>query len=85
MAFLGIRKDGDGRWAPCAVLVSVREQTRSTTPRPHNRDMSRKAFIVLVWVVLCLGLLSGFSQSNPTRQQQIEAHNRKAAEYLQGG
>lgn len=44
--------------------------------------MSRKTLIVLFWVVLGLGLLSGFSQSNPTGQQQIEAHNRKAAEYL---
>ena len=34
------------------------------------------------WVVLCLGLLSGFSQSGPGRQPQVELHNRKAAEYL---
>ena len=54
--------------------------------RPYNRDMRTKAVIVLswvlLWVVLCLGLLSGFAQSNPSRQQQIELHNRQAAEYL---
>jgi tetratricopeptide (TPR) repeat protein len=37
---------------------------------------------VLLWVVFCLGLLSGLSQSNPSRQQQIESHNRQATEYL---
>jgi tetratricopeptide (TPR) repeat protein len=38
--------------------------------------------VVLSWVVLFLGLLTCFSQSNPGRQQQIESHTRKAAEYL---
>jgi Tfp pilus assembly protein PilF len=38
--------------------------------------------VVLLWVVLSLGLLPCFSQSNPGRQQQIEVHTRKAAEYL---
>ncbi len=37
--------------------------------------------MALFWVVLCLELLS-VSQSSPSRQQQIESHNRKAAEYL---
>jgi tetratricopeptide (TPR) repeat protein len=37
---------------------------------------------VLLWVVFCLGLLSGLSQSNPSRQQQIESHDRQATEYL---
>jgi len=37
--------------------------------------------VALFWVVLCLELLS-VSQSSPSRQQQIESHNRKAAEYL---
>jgi Tfp pilus assembly protein PilF len=34
------------------------------------------------WGVLVLGSLSCFSQTHPGRQQQIEAHSRKAAEYL---
>jgi tetratricopeptide (TPR) repeat protein len=38
--------------------------------------------VVVLWVVLCLGLLSSVSQSSPSRQQQIESHSRKAAEYL---
>src|ERR1017187_5353997 len=38
--------------------------------------------VVLLWGVLLLGWFTGFSQSTPGRQQQIEAHNRKAAEYL---
>ncbi|MGD1082331.1 MAG: tetratricopeptide repeat protein [Candidatus Sulfotelmatobacter sp.] len=37
---------------------------------------------VLFWAVLCLGVLSCFSQSSPSREQQIELHNRKAGEYL---
>jgi tetratricopeptide (TPR) repeat protein len=36
----------------------------------------------LSWGVLVLGSLSCFSQTNPGRQQQIESHSRKAAEYL---
>jgi Tfp pilus assembly protein PilF len=38
--------------------------------------------VVSLWVVLYLGLLPCFSQSNPGRQQQIEVHTHKAAEYL---
>src|ERR1700692_233750 len=49
---------------------------------PYNRDMRTKQVVALFWAVLCLGLLACFSQSNPGRQQQIEAHNRQAAEYL---
>jgi tetratricopeptide (TPR) repeat protein len=41
-----------------------------------------RELVVLFWVVLCLGLLACFSQSSPSRQQQIESHNRQAAEYL---
>jgi tetratricopeptide (TPR) repeat protein len=44
--------------------------------------MRTKEVFALSWAVLCLGLLSGFSQSSPERQQQIESHNHKAAEYL---
>jgi tetratricopeptide (TPR) repeat protein len=44
--------------------------------------MRTREVAVLLWMVLCLGLLSGFSQSNPSRQQQIESHGRQAAEYL---
>jgi len=44
--------------------------------------MRIREFVVLFWVVLCLGLLACFSQSSPSRQQQIESHNRQAAEYL---
>ena len=36
----------------------------------------------MVWVVVFFGLLSCASQSSPSRQQQIESHNRQAAEYL---
>jgi tetratricopeptide (TPR) repeat protein len=49
---------------------------------PYNRDMRTKQVVALFWVVLCLGLLAGFSQSIPNRQQQIESHARKAAEFL---
>jgi tetratricopeptide (TPR) repeat protein len=44
--------------------------------------MRTKQVVALFWVVLCPGLLSCFSQSSPSRQQQIEAHAHKAAEYL---
>lgn len=36
----------------------------------------------MFWVVLCLGLRPCFSQSEPSRQQQIESQSRQAAEYL---
>ena len=44
--------------------------------------MRTKEVVVCFWVVLCLGVLSGFSQSEPGLQQQIESHNRQAAAYL---
>ena len=44
--------------------------------------MKIKDVAVLFWAVLCLGVLSCFSQSSPSREQQIELHNRKAGEYL---
>lgn len=44
--------------------------------------MKIKEVAVLFWTVLCLGVLSCFSQSSPSREQQIELHNRKAGEYL---
>jgi tetratricopeptide (TPR) repeat protein len=43
--------------------------------------MRTKQVVASFWVVLCLGLPS-VSQSSPNRQQEIESHNRKAAEYL---
>jgi len=62
--------------------LAVRGTTRETSHPPYNRDMRIKEVVVLFWAVLCLGLLSGFPQSAPSRQQQIESHARKAAEYL---
>jgi tetratricopeptide (TPR) repeat protein len=49
---------------------------------PYNRDMRTKQVVALFWIVLCLGLPACFSQSSPNRQQQIESHARKAAEFL---
>lgn len=37
------------------------------------------------WVLLGLMFLTGFSQSSPDRQKQIQSHNQKAAEYLKNG
>jgi len=42
--------------------------------------MTTKVVALFLWEVLVLGLVSGFTQSTPTPQQQIESHNRKAAE-----
>jgi tetratricopeptide (TPR) repeat protein len=42
----------------------------------------RTQTVVLLWVVLLVALPPSFSQSTPSRQQQIEAHNHQAAEYL---
>jgi Tfp pilus assembly protein PilF len=44
--------------------------------------MSAKEVIASFSVLIFLGLLSAFSQTNPGRQQEIESHSRKAAEYL---
>jgi tetratricopeptide (TPR) repeat protein len=44
--------------------------------------MRTKQVVALFWVFLCLGSLACFSQSNPGRKEQIESHNRQAAEYL---
>src|SRR5271156_2216129 len=41
-----------------------------------------KQIVVLLWVILFVALAPCFSQSNPSRQQQIESHSRQAAEYL---
>src|SRR5271170_3273128 len=42
----------------------------------------KKQIIVLSWVGLFVALQPSFSQSTPSRQQQIETHNHQAAEYL---
>lgn len=44
--------------------------------------MRTKEVVVLFWAILCLGLLSSFSQSSPSRQHQIESHSRNAGQYL---
>ena len=44
--------------------------------------MRRVEVAALSWIVFFLGLLACFSQSKPSRQQQIESHSRQAAEYL---
>jgi tetratricopeptide (TPR) repeat protein len=44
--------------------------------------MRTKQVVSFFWVVLCPGLLLCFSQSSPSRQQQIESHAQRAAEYL---
>ncbi len=41
-----------------------------------------KQIVVLSWVVFFVVLPPSFSQSTPSRQQQIETHNHQAAEYL---
>src|SRR6202167_4181836 len=41
-----------------------------------------KQIVVLVGIVLLVALEPSYSQSTPSRQQQIEAHNHQAAEYL---
>jgi tetratricopeptide (TPR) repeat protein len=42
----------------------------------------RTQIAVLSWVVLVVALQPSFSQTTPSRQQQIEAHSHEAAEYL---
>jgi tetratricopeptide (TPR) repeat protein len=44
--------------------------------------MKIKDVAVLFWAVLCLGVLSCWSQSSPSREQEIELHTRRAGEYL---
>jgi tetratricopeptide (TPR) repeat protein len=44
--------------------------------------MRTKEVVVLFWAVLFLGLVSSVSQSNPSQQEQVKSHGRKAAEYL---
>ena len=44
--------------------------------------MRTRVVLALFWVVFVLELLPGSSQSQPDRQQQIESHARKAAEFL---
>ena len=44
--------------------------------------MRTRVILALFWVVFVLELLPGSSQSQPDRQQQIESHARKAAEFL---
>ena len=44
--------------------------------------MWTKKLVLSLWTILFAALLPCFSQSSPTRQQQIESHARQAAEYL---
>ena len=47
--------------------------------------MWTKKLVLLLWTVLFVAPLPCFSQSSPTRQQQIAAHAQQAAEYLKEG
>src|SRR5215471_19197713 len=38
--------------------------------------------VAVIWVVLSLELLTSFPQSGSSQRQQIESHDRRAAEYL---
>jgi len=44
--------------------------------------MRTRQVVVAAGVVFVLGVLLGFSQTTPSRSQQIEIHTRRAAEYL---
>jgi tetratricopeptide (TPR) repeat protein len=44
--------------------------------------MSAKVVVVLLCAALGIGLLFSVAQSAPTRQQQIDSHNARAADYL---
>jgi len=59
----------------------VRGTNEGITSAPYNGDMRTKA-VVLLCAILVPGVLSCFSQSSPNRQEQIESHARKAAEFL---
>jgi tetratricopeptide (TPR) repeat protein len=41
-----------------------------------------KQSVVSLWVILFVALQPSYSQSTPSRQQQIESHSHQAAEYL---
>jgi tetratricopeptide (TPR) repeat protein len=72
-----------GQQRDAAVLIfmaSGRAWKRACAP--YNREMRTTTVAVWSCVVVLLGGLTCFSQSTPTRQQQIESHARKAAEYL---
>jgi tetratricopeptide (TPR) repeat protein len=47
--------------------------------------MWTKKLVLSLWTVLFVLLLPCFSQSSPTRQQQIASHAHQAAEYLKQG
>ena len=47
--------------------------------------MWTKKLVLSLWTVLFVALLPCFSQSSPTRQQQIASHAQQAAEYLKEG
>jgi tetratricopeptide (TPR) repeat protein len=44
--------------------------------------MRTKEIVILSWMVLVFRLLTAFPQSNASRQQQIQSHSHKAADYL---
>jgi tetratricopeptide (TPR) repeat protein len=54
------------------------------TRPPYNRDMKTRQVIVAFFggAFFFLSVPSLFSQSEPSRQQQIESHSHRAAEYL---
>jgi tetratricopeptide (TPR) repeat protein len=65
-------------------LFLLRSGSRILAEGIHHTivDMEKAALMFLAWMLLLPGLQVGFSQAKPGREQQIEIHSRKAAEYL---
>jgi tetratricopeptide (TPR) repeat protein len=57
------------------------ESAPYTAAVPYNRRMKLKV-VAVVWAIFFLESLTCFSQSDSTRQQQIESHDHRAVEYL---
>ena len=65
-----------------SLFAGRRTGCENPAGQPYNPDMKTIQAVVLSWLVLLVALLPCYSQSPPTRQQQIEAHAHQAAEYL---
>jgi len=64
------------------LVFCGRTKQRKSLHSPYTNDMSTGKTIVSLWAAFFFVVLPCFSQSSPSRQEQIEAHMKQAHVYL---
>jgi tetratricopeptide (TPR) repeat protein len=70
----------DGGTPPSSFFVE--RKTGGAFHSLYTKDMQKRTAIVQLWIALFFLAIPCYAQSSPARQQQFQAHKRKAQEHL---